>query len=167
MSHRWAKNKMLTPAQQRLQTGLYLSFSLSIITGSINTHAEEPSAPSARSSLVNTPLVHSSHALQRHHLWRPWVCNNQTCCGHVGKHGLRMQGRCPCGRIQKRMLHLLCQQAEEFVPTQLLSEMPSPNAADDFHPYKKCLLSKQGASSVEFCCSGSKGWQSSTTRSET
>ena len=50
------------------------------------------------------------------------------------------QGHFDVARVQRRLLHILCQEAEETVATRLTSDLPPPDRGDDYHPSKKCLV---------------------------
>ena len=42
-------------------------------------------------------------------------------------------------RLQRRLLHLLCQAIEENLDGVLLSKIPLPTPDDEFHPATMCL----------------------------
>jgi hypothetical protein len=42
-------------------------------------------------------------------------------------------------RIQKRVIHLLSQNAEEALAQKLSAQLPVPSSSHTFHPAKKCL----------------------------
>lgn len=48
-----------------------------------------------------------------------------------------MQGRVRAGRIQKRLIHSICQKAEVYAAANMQESMPHPEAEHELHPMKK------------------------------
>ena len=49
------------------------------------------------------------------------------------------EGRVPVQRLQRRLLHTLCQRAEQHLQTKLVDSIPVPSRHDEFHPAKTHL----------------------------